>query len=160
MSIWVSIIYHGFTYSVVLSLMVTISQLFNARLWLQDYPDEIKQTVPPKTRRERLLSLVVGVPFLLFIFIYPMYITHLIDFNSFYIIFVHIFGIGIFGNLFDLLILDWLIFCYWTPDYLIVDNTDDHVAYKKYSFHCKGFLKGTIIFCMYSLIATIFLFYL
>jgi len=46
MSIWSSIIYHGFIYSIILSLMVTISQLFNARLWLQDYPDEIKKRYP------------------------------------------------------------------------------------------------------------------
>ena len=65
----------GLIYAIVLALIVTISQLFNARLWLNCYPKAIQETVQPRTKNEMRLKLMVGIPFILIMFGYPIYST-------------------------------------------------------------------------------------
>ena len=41
---------------------------FSPRIWgYQDYPDQIKEKVPPQTRREKIIGGLVGLPWFLFI---------------------------------------------------------------------------------------------
>jgi hypothetical protein len=51
--------------------------LYNPRLMLQDYPPAIKEIVPPKTEQEKRLSTWLGLPFILVLFIFPVYATFL-----------------------------------------------------------------------------------
>jgi len=43
----------------------------NPRLWLQDFPDDIRAAVPPKSTAERRQALAWGVPYLLALFLIP-----------------------------------------------------------------------------------------
>jgi len=64
---------------------------------------------------------------------------------SFWELFAHVFGLFFLFNLVDLLILDWLIVCRFTPRWLIIPGTEHIVMSKDYLYHFKGFLMGTVV---------------
>ncbi len=64
---------------------------------------------------------------------------------SFWELFAHVFGLFFLFNLVDLLILDWLIVCRFTPRWLIIPDTEHIVMPKEYLYHFKGFLMGTVV---------------
>lgn len=69
------ILIEGLIYSLVLGGIVTASQIARPRLWLNCYPKEIQKSVPERTRQEMIMKMIVGIPFLLIMFGYPVYST-------------------------------------------------------------------------------------
>src|SRR5260370_545802 len=59
-------------------------------------------------------------------------------------IFVSAFGGPFLFNMVDWLILDWLIFCTFTPRFAVLPGTEGMAGYKNYAMHFRGFLIGTI----------------
>jgi hypothetical protein len=49
-------------------------------------------------------------------------------------------------------ILDWLIFCTLTPKFAILPGTEGLAGYKNYAMHFKGFLIGTALSVIVSLL--------
>jgi len=141
------ILIDGGILSLAASLVIAISMLINPRLWLQDYPQEIQDSVPPKTDREKRLSLIVGVPFLLVMAGVALWSTWRLQAAnqgglSFLLLSIHAFGVVFIFNLFDWLILDWLLFCTITPSWMVIPGTEGMAAYQDYFFHFRGFLVG------------------
>jgi len=137
-----------------LSILGSISILgilrFNPRLFLQDYPDEIQAAVPPKTGREKRQSLITGIPFLLILLAVPFISTLILkresgEMTSFFTLFLNAFGVVFLFNLVDLLVLDWLLFCYITPGFLVIPGTEGMGEYKDYGYHFRAFLIGTVL---------------
>jgi hypothetical protein len=116
---------------------------FNPRLMLQDYPPAIKAMVPPKTEAEKRQSILLGMPFLLVLLIFPFAAVFRLNETSFDRLFLHAFGIAWAFNIWDWLILDWLVFCTITPKMFVIPGSEGHPAYKDYAFHFRGFLIGT-----------------
>src|SRR5689334_11711656 len=58
-----------------ISVIIFASIYYNPRLWLQDYPAEIRAKVPPLTAQEKRAQYVVFVPFLLTMFGVPILAT-------------------------------------------------------------------------------------
>jgi hypothetical protein len=54
--------------------------------------------------------------------------------------------------LFDLLVLDWLIMVRIRPKFIILPGTEDMDIYNDYGFHFRGFLKGTVLTLLASLV--------
>ncbi len=82
---------------------------------------------------------------------------------SFLILFVNAFGvIGVIWifNLFDLLVLDWLIGCTFTPKFAIILGTEGAAGYKDYAFHFRGFLIGTVLSVIVGMIIAGIVFFL
>ena len=65
------ILLDGLILSVTASLFIFISLYVNPRIWLQDYPKEIQAKVPPKSKVEKRLSLIFGIPFLIVLILCP-----------------------------------------------------------------------------------------
>jgi hypothetical protein len=59
-------------------------------------------------------------------------------------IFLSAFGVPFLFNVVDWLILDWLIFCTFTPRFSVLPGTEGMAGYKNYAMHFRGFLIGTI----------------
>lgn len=140
-------ILEGLVYSVVLGAIVTISQLFNARLWINDYPKAIQNIVPKRTKKEIIEKLSIGIPFILIMFGYPIYSTIVLKETmstdyTFMAGFLNTFIICSTFNVFDLVVLDWLIFCYINPKYLVLEGTEGLKEYKDYGFHLRAAFKG------------------
>ncbi len=102
----------GFTSTLYL-LVIMIAT--NPRVWgYADYPDRIKKIIPPQTKKEKLLALLVGLPWILFVLLFPIYSTLSLKTNlggniTFVMAFLNIFVLYAFANLGDVILLDWLI---------------------------------------------------
>jgi hypothetical protein len=129
----------------------------NPRSWLQDYPPEIRNRVPPKTAQEKKLSLIWGIPFLITLLVLPLLAcleaaqqsSGNITYSR---LFLNAFGVAIFFNMVDLVVIDWLIVCGITPKFLVLPGTEGMKAYKDYFFHFKAFLIGTILSVLIALL--------
>ncbi|MCC7165687.1 MAG: nitroreductase [Anaerolineae bacterium] len=144
------IIRDGLILSFVATLIIGISMWINPRLWLQDYPKDIQALVPPKTEKEKRQTNLIGIPFLLVLIGIPFISTLMLKQAnagniSFLLLFVNAFGVFWIGNLWDLLVVDWLIGCTFTPKFVILPGTEGAAGYKDYAFHFRGFLIGTVI---------------
>lgn len=144
------ILLDGALLSILASIILIGILRFNPRLFLQDYPDEIQNQVPPKTDQEKRQSLMVGIPFLLLLFVVPFISTLVLkrqsgEMFSFFHLFFNAFGVVFIFNLVDLLLLDWLLFCFITPSFLVIPGTNGMQAYKDYGYHFRAFLIGTIL---------------
>ncbi|MCC6927841.1 MAG: hypothetical protein IT359_02510 [Gemmatimonadaceae bacterium] len=139
---------HGGALSLLASLFLLACLLLRPRLLLQDYPDAIQSVVPPKTDDERRMTLVVGIPFLVLLLFFPVWSSWTLPMHdghaaSFGALFVNTFVVASTFNVFDWLVLDWLLVCTLTPRFLVIPGTEGMRAYKDYAFHFRGFVIGT-----------------
>ena len=144
------ILLDGALLSILSSILLIVVLWINPRLFLQDYPDEIQAVVPPKTELEKRQALIPGIPFLLLLFAVPFISTLILKHQSvetisFFSLFLNAFGVAFLFNLVDLLVLDWLLFCYITPGFLVIPGTEGMEEYKDYGYHFRAFLIGTIL---------------
>ncbi|MBN2502428.1 MAG: hypothetical protein JXB38_16720 [Anaerolineales bacterium] len=140
----------GMLLSILASIVLIGSGLYNPRLFLQDYPEEIQAKVPPKTAREKRLSLVIGIPFMILLLIVPFISTLTLknqqtEYVGLLALFLNAFGVIFIFNLFDLLVLDWLVFCTLTPRFFVIPGTEGMAAYKDYGYHFRASLIGTLL---------------
>ena len=137
------IVRDGALLSLVGSTYLLVLLRFNPRIFLRHYPKEIREIVPPKSEKERrmsiLLGLLIGAP-LTFALLWR---TATLGSHSFWELFGYAFGVLFIFNLVDLLILDWLIVCWLEPRWVILPGTEHIVIPKQYLHHFKGFLIGT-----------------
>ena len=145
-----STIRDGVVLSLFASGLIFLSVKVNPRMWLQDFPKEIQSKVPPKTAEEKRQSLLFGIPFLLVLVSIPLLSCILMKHRSstpvsFLSLFFNAFGVGFFFNLIDLVVIDWLIFCFVTPKFMVIPGTEGMPEYKDYAFHFQAFLTGTIL---------------
>ena len=136
--------------SLIIAISMGISVGSGPRLWLQDYPQDIQDSVPPKTKQEKRVSLIVGLPFLLLLAAGPFWSTWRLQSAapaglSFLGLWLHATGVLFVFNLVDWLVLDWLLFCTITPRWMVVPGTAGMAGYKDYLFHFRGFVIGTIL---------------
>jgi hypothetical protein len=153
--LWTGILVHGTLVSLVASIVLMVGLKINPRLFLQDYPGAIQRKVPPQSGREKKLSYLLGIPFMLVLVLGPFLSTLALKKageTSFLELWLNAAGILIFFNVVDWLILDWLIFCTLTPRFLVIPGSEDMAEYKDYRFHFRGFLLGTFFSCLGGLI--------
>ena len=146
----IKILSDGLLLSALAAIILIGSGLYNPRLFLQDYPEAIQAIVPPKTAREKRLSILVGIPFMILLLAVPFISTlsfknQLTEHVGLLPLFLNAFGVIFIFNLFDLLILDWLVFCTITPRFFVIPGTEGMAAYKDYGFHFRAALIGTIL---------------
>ncbi|MFX1282930.1 MAG: hypothetical protein ACFFB5_04710 [Promethearchaeota archaeon] len=144
------IVFNGLFYTTSCTIYLLIFMItFNPRIWgYQDYPEKIKEKVPPQTRRERIIAGLVGIPWLLFLLGYPLISTISLktEFNGeipYEIAFLNIFFMVFSFFLIDLVVLDWLIISKITPKFVIIEGTTPE-DYKDFSHHYKGHLIAVI----------------
>ncbi|MCA9966596.1 MAG: hypothetical protein KC423_20245 [Anaerolineales bacterium] len=142
---------HSFFYGAILTLVMSstfLTLLFiNPEMWLDDYPPDIRAQFGPMSTKAKRLKWVAA-PLVLGFFLgivivaarqwvqaHPAQFTFGDLFWSSFLIF------NLF-NLFDLLILDWLIFVTIQPRLAILPGTEGAAGYKDYAFHFYASLKG------------------
>lgn len=147
---------HGLALSIIASVYIIITLLINPRIWLQDYPQAIQDLIPPKDEKEKKLTLILGILFLILLLAFPLFSTILLkthnpDFSYLSLAF-NAFGVAFAFNIIDWLILDWLMFCAITPKFIVIPGSEGASGYKDYWFHFRGFLIGTILSIIAGLI--------
>lgn len=138
----------------IIVVLMILAQRVNPRLFIQDYPEDIQAAVPPKTRAEERQTRWLGIPFILAMLLVPFFSTLGLKQagGSFSALLANAFGVVFFFNVFDLLVLDWLIFCGITPKSIVIPGTEGMAGYKDYGFHFRGFLKGTLLSAVFGLV--------
>jgi hypothetical protein len=146
------LIQHGLIYGLILSVLFTVVLLgavfVNVEIMQNDYPPEVKKAYGaernPKTRFQRRIFSLLFLFILFGVLCYSMADlkrSTSMDFN-FLTLFILVFVEVFIFNLWDLLIIDWLIFNTLQPKFIFLPGTEKMAGYKDYYFHFKGFLTG------------------
>ena len=124
---------------------------------VHEYPKDIKEKTtlkePDASQKKKaklyggLGSLVLFVVLILFPVLYFRGGSF-----SFLNVFLYTWIIAFTWNVVDLIIMDWLLVCTVTPDWLVLPGTKGCKGYKDYYFHFKGFLQGCVYITITALI--------
>jgi hypothetical protein len=130
-----------------LSLLILGSVWFNAEVWVDDYPTDIKKQFGPIGEKAKKQRMLFAIPFILLLLGAIAVLIFRLDRLSrggleFGSLFLGIFVLLSVFNLVDLLILDWLIFVTLRPRFVILPGTEGMKGYGDYGFHFRGFLIG------------------
>ncbi|OTX98840.1 nitroreductase [Bacillus thuringiensis serovar wratislaviensis] len=146
--------YVGVIMSIVLSAMILGSLYYNPRLSLTEYPKDIQKVVFPKSIHEKKQTIYFNIAYNAILFGTPVvstYILHKHEKLLYVDAYLHTFGILMIFNVVDLFILDWLIFCWITPRFVVIPSTEGMKGYKNYKFHLRGAIVGTKFLAIVSL---------
>ena len=110
--------------------------------------------VSDKTKKQRLLFFV---PSLLLLLGIPLRSNLLLKKQNkgeltFFSAFFNAYSISVITNLFDLLVLDYLVLIHWQPAFLKLPIARLNPIYMKHSFHFKAFLRGLILMIIPNLV--------
>ena len=145
------IIVHALIYNaIMIGSIVIIMMSLPARVWgYSDYSKEIKAKVPPQTKEEKRLAVIIAIPWMLFAIGFPIFSTLLLEDKlggdiPFWIAFLNIFVMTFLVNLIDLIVLDWLIVSKITPSFVMIPGTEK-ADYDDFSFHYKAQGVGSVV---------------
>jgi len=137
------IVRDGALLSAVASTYLLALLRFNPRIFLGHYPKEIRRVVPPRSDKEKRISLLLGLIIAAPATSTLVWRTSILESHSFWDRFAYAFGVLFIFNLVDLLILDWLIVCWLQPRWIILPGTEHITIPNPYLHHLKEFLLGT-----------------
>ncbi len=141
------IIIYGTLLSVLASLTILLALFFNPRFARNDLPKDIQNRVPPLSGREKLQALFFFVPLMILMIGLPLAyglglksdqrngISHLALTG-------HIFAVLLVANVFELLVVDWLVYCTIRPKRLVIPNTEGMAGYRDYLHHLRSHARG------------------
>ncbi len=154
---------HGLFYAAVSTVYIFLLMISTGpRVWgYSDYPQAVKDKVPPQTRKERRLAALLGLPWFIFILGFPVFSTYAlksrlggeIPYPAALANFLVMFLLATVG---DLVILDWLVISKMTPKFVIIPGSEA-ADYKDFSHHYKGHAKaaGILVFLALALAAVV-----
>lgn len=147
----------GLVYGVAVSALILGSLLWNPRIWVQDLPAELRALVPPKTPAEQRQTQIVAIPMLILMLGGPALagatgISAGISAEQFFIAFGISYGVNLVFNVFDLVLIDWLIVCTWTPARLVYAPLRPEQL-KDYGYHARAFAKGVFLLIVPSMMS-------
>ena len=154
------ILLHGVVLSVPASLVVMAAVYFNPRFARQDLPKDIQDATPPLSKKEKLQALAFAIPFFALVVLVPFFSGFTLEAPAgsqvpFLVLFLHIFGVIFVFSLFDLLILDCLIYCTITPKFVIIPGTEGFAGYKDYGHQFRAHMRGTVLQVVFALLLAI-----
>ncbi len=137
---------YGLGLSLVLTTIMVISGAIALDMWVGDYPPDIKKTYGPMSARAARLRPYFAVAFFLAVFVISILgllaLRHELGPISFISAFVFTALALLVFNTYDLIVLDWILFCTIQPRMMVLPGTEGMAAYRDYRFHFVGFLKG------------------
>jgi hypothetical protein len=160
MSLW-PIISHAAIYGVILSgvLFTLILGLvrINPEIMLKDYPPDIQAKYGPMSERSKRQRVSVAIFIIAVLFGIVTLSFQDVGANqggdiSFFVAFIHLFVMFSVFNLLDWLVLDWLIVVTIRPSFITLPGTEGLAGYADYGFHFRGFLIGSVITFLTSLL--------
>ena len=133
----------GLLLTAIAAPILVLTLYINPRIALSDYPEDVQAAAPPRTKKELRQGILLSIPFLLASIVVPLYSTWLLKQENggeiaYWMAFVTIFGVHLIFFLFDLIVLDILMFCTWTPSFLVIPGTEGMLGYKDWRMHVRG----------------------
>ena len=148
---------YGGVLSLVMSVMIVVSLRLSPESWLGDYPRDIQEKHGPMSRRSQRLKWVFGVPILLPPLLFGAALLARLQGVAgsaipFWQAALAVFVMWMIFNLVDLVIIDWLLFVYIQPDFIVLPGTEGLAGYKDYYFHFRAFLVGCALCTVFALL--------
>ncbi|MCA9904892.1 MAG: hypothetical protein KC547_13640 [Anaerolineae bacterium] len=131
--------------SLAIGAVILTSLIVNPRIWLNDYPEPIRQLAAPLTSNEKRLQYVFMVPFLLAFLLVPYFSTRaLVQAGgvSFVSAYAHAFLVLNIANLFDAVVIDWLFLSLMKPRFAIIPEAWGHFDLMGGSWQVRNYVKG------------------
>ncbi|MCP5097919.1 MAG: nitroreductase [Chloroflexi bacterium] len=150
------ILIDGTIMSIIGASLLLFMLYVNPRIALSDYPDDVKTAVPPRTQKELLHGTIFFVLLLIITVGIPLYSTWLVkqqfgEALTYGMAFAILFGEMLLFSLVDLFVLDILICCIWTPQFIVIPGTEGMSGYKDYGRHIKGHATtGNVVLVLFS----------
>lgn len=141
---------YGLGMSLILTTLMGASFLIAPDMWLRSYPLDIQARFGEMTEKARRLRKPVAIAFFgVILFLAGASLIRLqtqIGEEAGLLAFALSLFISLMVfNLYDLLILDWLLFTRFTLKLFILPGTKGMAGYDDYGFHFRAFLRGTLI---------------
>lgn len=137
---------NGVLLSLVLTAIAVVSGAIALDMWVGDYPPDIRERFGPMSRRAARLRPFVAAVFFTAVIAVPFFGLFGLDAQlgsvSFLPAVAFVAVSLVTFNVYDLLILDWLLFCTIQPSSMVLPGTAGMAGYRDYHFHFIGFLKG------------------
>lgn len=137
---------YGFVLSLALTTLSVISGTIALDMFVDKYPPDIKQKYGPMSPRAARLRPYIAALLFITMLVIPLiglFALHAeIKSVSFLPALVFSSIALLVFNTFDLIILDWLLFCTIRPRAMTLPGTEGMAGYRDYGFHFIGFLKG------------------
>lgn len=140
-----------------LTIVILASLNYNPRLWLQDFPAEMKAVVPPLSPKERRDRWVVGIFFFaiaigVIIYSVAQLRAHFGGPVPFLTTYVTIFGVYSVFNLFDAVVLDLGLMTFMKPKFAVLPGAEGmEYLYQNWGMHFTNFLKGVVFSALLAL---------
>lgn len=141
------ILVDGGILSGLIGTLIVTTMYYNAEIWYDDYPTDIKAKAGPMSQSAKRQRPFVAVPLVLLVLGMPIYSNLKLKRQnkgrlSFLPAFFNAYAVSAFFNLFDLLVLDYLFVIALQPDFVVLPGTEGMASYHDYFFPFVGFLKG------------------
>jgi hypothetical protein len=158
---WTAVAVDGAVLSLAVGAVILGSLAYNPRLWINDAPARVRQLAAPLTPAERRDRMIVGIVFLLTVIGLTMWSAARLAARHgeplpFMTALAHFLGVFFIFNLFDLVVIDWLVVLVLRPAFLRRLSVPE-LAYEEtvggYAYHFRAFLKGMGVIVVLSLIA-------
>ncbi len=139
----------GLIISAILGASITVTEIFWPNIYAHDYPKAIQEKarlVPMNRRQKSFSAIFIVLSYLMAVGgIVIALAAQFHNIRDYWPVFFYLLTVFMTFNLFDLLILDWLIFNTLTPKQICLPGTEGMKDYKNYWFNFVGFLKGIMI---------------
>ncbi len=152
------VLVHSFIYAATINLYLFIMMVTSSpRVWgYTDYPQRIKDKVPPQTKREKTAAALYGIPWIIFTLGFPIWSTLQLESKfaeeqPFWMGFLNLLAMTLLASLIDLVVLDWLVVSRITPDFVIIPGTEK-ADYKDFSHHYTGHIRALGWIIVFSLL--------
>lgn len=150
------IIVYGTLLSVLASLILLLAVFFNPRFARNDLPKDIQNKVPPLTMREKLQALLFFVPLITLMIGIPLAFGLALKSEhgsgvSYLALTGHILAVLLTANVFELVVVDWLVYCTITPKRLVIPNTEGMAGYRDYLHQLRSHARGAVVMVFLSM---------
>jgi hypothetical protein len=151
----------GSLLSLTLGVIMTASFLIAPDMWVGDYPPDIKAKYGEMSGRARKFRPWIGLLFfgalVIFVILALLRLRALVEIPAGFLPhlwadFLTAFIVLFIFNLFDLLVIDWLLFVRIQPAPIVLPGTEGLAGYQDYAFHFRGFLIGTVFSAVGALV--------
>lgn len=152
-----AILLHGIILSIGMGLIILGGMSLNPRIMLSDYPPNIQAQVPQMNSEDKRQQKILGVFFWGFALAVFFYSNSQLAARSggqlsFGATFLNSYLVFQISNLFDFLVLDYLILTVLHPKFLLIPEVNTSMLAGTTRFHFIGFLKGLLIGAVFAAI--------
>lgn len=151
----------GTSLSLSIAAVIGLSLRINPEIWVHDYPPDIKEKFGPKSEKARRQTWLAATPFF-FLLIGGVVRSNLALKREnggtlpFKMAFLNTYGLFVYFWLFDLVILDWLLFVTLKPSFIVLPGTEGMAGYDDYGFHLKAALPALPAMALPAFIIALF----